>query len=139
MTASLPCLLLVARSGHGAFPLSTRGGGRRQLAGPRRLARRTHDPYPPVSGETFTGSAARSAGGQPAVAELFAIASAFRGWALAQPHLFRLLYAAPVPGYDANASQLVEAAGRSMAVLVPALARITAGRPVRRRWSRCQG
>lgn len=86
------------------------------------------DAYDDVT-ETL-GAAARSAAARPAADELFAIASAFRGWALAQPHLFRLLYAAPVPGYDANADRLVEAASRSMAILLLALARAAPGRAV---------
>jgi AcrR family transcriptional regulator len=77
------------------------------------------------------GAAARSAAAQPAAEGFVAITSAFRGWALAQPHLFRLLFAPPVPGYDANAGRLVEAASRSMAILLSALARAAPGRPVR--------
>jgi AcrR family transcriptional regulator len=80
-------------------------------------------------------AAARSAAVQPAVEQLFSVASAFRGWALGQPHLFRLLYAAPVPGYDANAGRLVEAADRSMALLLLVLARAAPGRPVQPRLS----
>src|SRR3954451_23510885 len=30
------------------------------------------------------------------------LAHAYRAWALAQPHRYRLLFAAPLPGYDAH-------------------------------------
>src|ERR1700742_3364709 len=39
---------------------------------------------------------------------------AYRAWALAQPHRYRLLFAAPFPGYDAHQPALVAAARRSM-------------------------
>jgi AcrR family transcriptional regulator len=77
------------------------------------------------------GEAARSAAAQPAAEGFFAITFAFRGWALAQPHLFRLLFAPPVPRYDANAGLLVQSASRPMAVLLSALAGAAPGHPVR--------
>jgi AcrR family transcriptional regulator len=43
---------------------------------------------------------------------------AYRAWALAQPHRYRLLFAAPLPGYDAHQPELVAAAQRSMALLL---------------------
>ncbi|WP_329520348.1 TetR/AcrR family transcriptional regulator [Spirillospora sp. NBC_01491] len=49
-------------------------------------------------------------------------AAAYRGWATAQPHRYRLLFAAPFPGYDAHAEELVAAAQRLMAVLDGVLA-----------------
>src|SRR6478735_7113587 len=45
---------------------------------------------------------------------LEAFAQSYRAWALAQPHRYRLLYSAPLPGYDAHAPELVAAAQRSM-------------------------
>ena len=39
---------------------------------------------------------------------------AYRAWALAQPHRYRLLFSAPFPGYDPHQPQLVAAARRSM-------------------------
>ena len=51
-------------------------------------------------------------------ARIHALANAYRAWALAQPHRYRLLFSAPVPGYDANAPRLVDAADRSMATLI---------------------
>jgi len=56
--------------------------------------------------------------------QLHAIAGAYRQWGLAQPHRYRLLYAAPVPGYDANAARLVEAAGGAMAIFLDVFGRI---------------
>jgi hypothetical protein len=41
--------------------------------------------------------------------------------ALTQPHRYRLLYGPPLPGYDAHAQRLVEAAQASMAVLIEVL------------------
>jgi AcrR family transcriptional regulator len=44
------------------------------------------------------------------------IARAYRSWALAQPHRYQLLFGPPLPGYDAHAQRLVEAAQASMEV-----------------------
>jgi AcrR family transcriptional regulator len=63
--------------------------------------------------------------------QLGALARAYRGWALAQPHRYRLLFAAPVPGYDANSQQLVEAADRSMAILLSVMEEATHAGSVR--------
>jgi len=49
-----------------------------------------------------------------ATTSLEAFADSYRAWALAQPHRYRLLFAAPLPGYDTHAPELVEAAQRSM-------------------------
>jgi AcrR family transcriptional regulator len=43
---------------------------------------------------------------------------AYRAWALAQPHRYRLLFTAPLPGYDAHQPELVAAAQRSMDLLL---------------------
>lgn len=43
---------------------------------------------------------------------------AYRAWALAQPHRYRLLFAAPLPGYDAHQPELIAAAQRSMDLLL---------------------
>jgi AcrR family transcriptional regulator len=51
-------------------------------------------------------------------AQVHALADAYRAWALAQPHRYRLLFSAPVPGYDGNAPRLANAADRSMATLL---------------------
>lgn len=52
------------------------------------------------------------------VARLRAVTAAYRGWAKANPHRYRLLYREPVPGYDAHAAELVAAAQEVMAVAV---------------------
>jgi hypothetical protein len=46
---------------------------------------------------------------------------AYRQWALEQPHRYRLLFRPPVPGYDAHADALVNAAQRAMTVLLDIL------------------
>jgi AcrR family transcriptional regulator len=46
------------------------------------------------------------------------LAAAYRAWAVAQPHRYRLLFGAPLPGYDAHDVQLVAAAQGAMAVLL---------------------
>jgi AcrR family transcriptional regulator len=51
----------------------------------------------------------------PRLAEL---AAAYRAWAVAQPHRYRLLFSAPLPGYDAHDERLVRAAQRAMDVLL---------------------
>jgi AcrR family transcriptional regulator len=52
---------------------------------------------------------------------LRALADAYRSWATAEPHRYRLLFAAPVPGYDAQAEQLVTASKEAMNVLLDVL------------------
>lgn len=44
------------------------------------------------------------------------LAAAWRGFALAEPHRYRLLFAPPLPGYDAHSEPLVTAARRVMEV-----------------------
>jgi AcrR family transcriptional regulator len=51
----------------------------------------------------------------PSLAEM---ADAYRAWALAQPHRYRLLFGAPLPGYDAHDERLVTASQRAMDVLL---------------------
>lgn len=53
----------------------------------------------------------------PAQAQLDALARAYRAWAVAQPHRYRLLFGPPLPGYDAHAERLVDAAQRAMNIL----------------------
>jgi AcrR family transcriptional regulator len=52
------------------------------------------------------------------------LADAYRAWATANPHRYRLLFASPLPGYQAHDERLVAAAQHSMDVL---LDRIPAG------------
>jgi AcrR family transcriptional regulator len=46
----------------------------------------------------------------------------YRAWAIDQPHRYRLLYQPPVPGFDPNGPALMQAAARSMTILLGALA-----------------
>jgi AcrR family transcriptional regulator len=50
-----------------------------------------------------------------------AFARAYRAWAQAQPSRYRLLFGPPLPGYDAHAERLVDAAQSSMDLLIEAL------------------
>ena len=61
-------------------------------------------------------------------ARLETLARAYRSWALAQPHRYRLLFGPPLPGYDAPAQRLVQASHAAMAALVEALGEL--GDPV---------
>jgi AcrR family transcriptional regulator len=54
-------------------------------------------------------------------ARLENLARAYRSWALAQPHRYRLLFGPPLPGYDAHAQRLVEASQRAMNQLLDIL------------------
>nr|BFE77016.1 hypothetical protein GCM10020092_103170 [Actinoplanes digitatis] len=45
------------------------------------------------------------------------LAAAYRAWAIANPHRYRLLFGAPLPGYDAHDERLVAAAREAMDVL----------------------
>jgi len=49
---------------------------------------------------------------------LLAFVAAYRAWALAEPHRYQLLFAAPLPGYDPQTQPLVEAAQEAMDVLL---------------------
>ena len=59
--------------------------------------------------------------GQPPQARFEALARAYRSWALAQPHRYRLLYGPPLPGYDAHAQRLVDASQAAMSQLLSVL------------------
>lgn len=50
-----------------------------------------------------------------------AFARAYRAWANAQPHRYRLLFGPPLPGYDAHAQRLIDAAQASMDALIEIL------------------
>ena len=45
----------------------------------------------------------------------------YRSWALAQPHRYLLLFGPPLPGYDAHAQRLIDAAHRAMNQLLDIL------------------
>jgi AcrR family transcriptional regulator len=55
--------------------------------------------------------------GRPAAA----LATAYREWAIEQPHRYRLLFAPPLIGYDAHRAELVDEAQAAMNVLLGAL------------------
>ena len=67
--------------------------------------------------------------GQDPHARLVAIVRAYRAWALAQPHRYRLLYGPPLPGYDAHAQRLVDAAQESMNLLAGVVGQLGDGPP----------
>lgn len=50
-----------------------------------------------------------------------ALARAYRRWALAEPHRYRLLFGPPLPGYEAHAQRLVEASWAAMHLLLDVL------------------
>ena len=50
-----------------------------------------------------------------------ALVRAYRSWALAQPHRYQLLFGPPLPGYDAHAERLVDAAQAVMNLLLETL------------------
>jgi len=52
---------------------------------------------------------------------LRALAGGYRAWANAAPHRYRLLFAAPLPGYDAQSERLVTASKEAMTVLLDVL------------------
>jgi AcrR family transcriptional regulator len=52
---------------------------------------------------------------------LRALAQAYRGWALAEPHRYRLLFRAPLFGYDAHSEPLVQASQLTMNVAIEVL------------------
>ena len=60
-------------------------------------------------------------------ARLEGLARAYRSWALAQPHRYRLLFGPPLPGYDAHAERLVDAAQRVMNPLLDVLREVGDG------------
>jgi AcrR family transcriptional regulator len=67
------------------------------------------------------GKAVRRSSRRPPADRFRALAWAYRDWALAQPHRYRLLFAPPVPGYDAHAERLVDAAQKAMTTLLDLL------------------
>ena len=67
------------------------------------------------------GAAVRRTRRQRPPQRLRALAAAYRSWANAQPHRYRLLFAAPLPGYDAHSARLVAAAQEGMNILLDVL------------------
>lgn len=64
---------------------------------------------------------------QDAAERIRRLARAYRGWALKQPHRYELLFKPPLPGYDAHAAPLAEAARSLMGVVLGILAERRAG------------
>ena len=58
-------------------------------------------------------AAGQAAADSPPADRIRALARAYRGWALAQPHRYLLLFGTPVPGYQAP-PHTIEAATRTM-------------------------
>ena len=58
--------------------------------------------------------------------DLTAMVAAYRGWAIAQPHRYRLLFAAPLPGYDAHDERLVAASQQVMEAVLRQTDQVTA-------------
>ena len=57
------------------------------------------------------------------------LAHAYRGWALAQPHRYGLLFRPPLPGHDAHAGDLVEAAHRCITPFYDVVTELLPGDP----------
>jgi AcrR family transcriptional regulator len=70
---------------------------------------------------SLAGQTAGQAAGPKPRARFEAVARAYRSWALAQPHRYRLLFGPPLPGYDAHAQRLVNASQAAMNQLLGAL------------------
>lgn len=68
-----------------------------------------------------TGQSVQSRGADTG---LMAFASSYRQWAGEQPHRYRLLFRAPLPGYDTHAEPVVKASQAVMNVLLAALAEV---------------
>jgi AcrR family transcriptional regulator len=72
-------------------------------------------------------SAADRTSAQEPPAGLTAVVDAYRGWALAQPHRYRLLFRAPLFGYDPQAGELVDASKPLMEVALSVVAPLFGG------------
>ncbi|MFG2307838.1 TetR/AcrR family transcriptional regulator [Streptomyces sp. NPDC048566] len=76
------------------------------------------DAYGDLAAELARTAAACPADAAGRLAELV---RAYRAWARAEPHRYRLLFRAPLPGYDAQSDPLVEASRPAMTVLLDAV------------------
>jgi AcrR family transcriptional regulator len=70
--------------------------------------------------DALSAAASRASGLDPR-ARLEGLARAYRSWALAQPHRYRLLFGPPLPGYDAHGERLVGASQGAMSQLLEIL------------------
>lgn len=64
-------------------------------------------------------TAASASAGDPPADRIRVLARAYRGWALAQPHRYLLLFGTPVPGYAAPAHTIAAATRTLRAFLEP--------------------
>jgi AcrR family transcriptional regulator len=79
------------------------------------------DAYRDLAASLATATQTGSPQGGPAV-----LATAYRRWALDQPHRYRLLFRAPLPGYDAHVERLVNEAQLAMNLLLDVLSGVGA-------------
>ena len=77
------------------------------------------DAYHDLAAALDAAAARQAAAGPDARFE--ALARAYRSWALAQPHRYRLLFGPPLPGYDAHAQSIVTASQEVMSPLLSVL------------------
>jgi AcrR family transcriptional regulator len=77
------------------------------------------DAYDDLAG-ALRAAAGRVPGREPR-ARFEALVRAYRSWALAQPHRYQLLFGPPLPGYDAHAQRLADAAQAGMNLLLETL------------------
>jgi AcrR family transcriptional regulator len=77
------------------------------------------DAYQDLAAALDAAAAQQAAAGPDARFE--ALARAYRSWALAQPHRYRLLFGPPLPGYDAHAQPIVTASQEVMSPLLSVL------------------
>ncbi|MEU8267708.1 TetR/AcrR family transcriptional regulator [Sphaerisporangium sp. NPDC049002] len=72
---------------------------------------------------------AATASREDPAARLVALVHAYRAWAVAEPHRYRLLFRAPLPGYDAQSEQLVHASQLAMNVAAGVMSDLTRTAP----------
>ena len=70
--------------------------------------------------EALRDAASQAASREP-LARLEVLARAYRSWAVAQPHRYRLLFGPPLPGYDAHTNRLVDPGQAAMNLLLDVL------------------
>ena len=75
------------------------------------------DAYDAVGGAAETARAEAEAAGDSHLARWLAVCRAVRGWALAHPHEYALIYGSPVPGYEAPQSTTAVAARTGLALI----------------------
>jgi AcrR family transcriptional regulator len=112
------------------FHAAAAGGVPPQEAAPPSASGAAGEPGTAGAGRASGASGASEADGgpetpradrQPAAADLGLLAHALRGWALADPHRYLLVYGTPVPGYHAP-DDITDLATGIMAVLLDACA-----------------